>query len=143
MSVREQILARLMGVLLNATDAGANVFRSREVSITREMTPALVIMPDAEDDDVFSASIDRHHFIVSLEVFTRGDPWDQLADPVATQSHRLLMTDAVLATLTTRLRKISSKWEGEEADKTAGVLTMKYSIDYFTKATDIADGNIV
>jgi hypothetical protein len=143
MSIREQILARILVVLVGNTAAGGNVFRSRETSITRDITPAIVVMPEAEDDDVFSANADTHELMINVEIFTRGDPWDLIADPVATVMHKLLMSDAPLAALVTRIRKTSSKWDGEEADKTAGVLSMKYRITYLTSASDISSNSIL
>jgi hypothetical protein len=136
-SIREQILARMAVALTGTTSAGANVFRSREVSITRAVTPAIVIMPEAEQDNILGTEVDEHRFDLNIEIFTRGDPWDNLADPVAVQAHQILMTDAPLAALIARIRKQQSTWLGEEADRTAGVLSMRYQIHYLTKASDI------
>lgn len=143
MSIREQILVRMQAALFGNTGAGANVFRSREISITRDICPAIVLMPEAESDGAFGEQVDRHDLMVSVEIFTRGDPWDSLADPVATDAHKSLMRDAPLQALITRMRKVSSAWEGEEADKTAGVLTMRYRIEYLSKSSDISDSTIL
>lgn len=142
-SVREQILARMQAVLMGNTGAVNNVFRSRETSITRDICPAVVLMPEAESDENFGGmNTDSHELVVAVEIFARGDPWDSLADPVATDAHRLLMNDAALKALITRMRKIASAWEGTEADLTAGVLTMRYRVQYQTKASDISDSII-
>lgn len=137
MSIRERILSRMAAALLGATDAGVNVFRSREVSITREVSPAIVLMPAEEDDEPYGDTVDYHELIVNVEIFARGDPWDSLIDGVAQQVHKILSTDPGLAALSSFVRKIRSKWEGQEADATAGVLTMAYKIVYLTRSADI------
>lgn len=142
-SIREQILARVLAALTNTTGAGPNVFRSRSESFTRDIAPSIQIKPDREDDAVFSGgNVDQHELIVSVEIYIRGDPWDSLADPVAVATHRILMADAALQALITRIRKIASKWDDAEADQTAGVLTMQYRINYLTKASDVSDATI-
>lgn len=142
-SLREQILLRMQAALLGNTGAGSNVFRARETSITRDICPAIVLMPNAESDEDFGMNVDRHELMIDVEIFIRGDPWDALADPVATDAHKVLMTDALLLALISRIRKISSGWEGEEADRTAGVLTMRYRVRYLTKASNISDSIIL
>ena len=140
-SVREQILARMAALLTGTTPAGANVFRSREVSITRAVSPAIVVMPDAEEDSAFSQLTDHHRLDVGVVIFTRGDPWDSLADPIALAAHQLICTDVTLRALAVGdIRKHSSLWNAEEADRTAGSLVMKYRITYLTQATDISAG---
>jgi hypothetical protein len=143
MPITEQILVRMLAVLLNSTSAGTNVYRSLEVAITPDITPAIVIIPEEESDSVFSASADLHDYMVNVEISARGDPWDISANKVAGELHKVLMSDAQLAALVTRIRKTSSKWEGEEADKTAGVLSMKYRITYLTSANDISSNSIL
>jgi hypothetical protein len=142
-SIQEQIQVRMLAVLMNATDAGANVFRSRETFLARESTQAIGIFPGAETDKVFSDSADEHEFIVTVEVFGRGDPWYSVADPVATDAHRLLVNDASLLALITRIRRHTRTPREEDPDKTAGVYEMEYGIRYLTKASDISSSNTI
>lgn len=137
-SIGEQIRARMAVALSGNTPAGASVFRAREVSITRAVCPAIVIMAEKEEDKPFSTEIDEHLVTVNLEVFVRGDVWESLADAIATPLHKILLTDAPLAALVTRIRKTSSVWEAQEADRTAGVLTLGYTVRYLSSATDIS-----
>lgn len=136
-TLREQITARITAALTGATAAGAHVYRSREASISRDLTPAIVVMPDSERDSSFGMA-DRHEYIVNIAIFTRGDPWDFVADQVAELAHRVLMSDAQLQSLSTDIRKVSTDYESEEADRTAGTLSARYRIIYLTKASDIA-----
>ena len=81
---------------------------------------------------------DRHELTVNVAIFVRGDPWDQLADAIATPAHQVLMTDAALAALVVDVRKVSSDFQAEEADRTAGTLSTHYHLTYLTKAADIS-----
>lgn len=140
-SIQEQIQVRLLAILLGATDAGANVSRSQETFLARDTLLAIGIFPGAEVDSVFSTATDEHELAINVEVFARGDPWYSAADVVVTQAHRLLLTDALLQGLITRIRRISRTPVDEDPDKTAGVYQMEYRIRYLTNAADISDGN--
>lgn len=136
-SLREQILARIAAALIGATPAGANVFRSREASITRAQTPAITVLMGGETDQRMSQAADKHTLRVLVAIFVRGDPWDQLADTVAVPAHAVLMSDAALWALVLDVRKVASDPEAEEADRTAGTLSVTYDITYLTRASDI------
>ena len=84
-----------------------------------------------------SSGVDENTLIVALEIFTRGDPPDQLADPVAVAAHRLLSADPQLACLITSIRRKERNWEGQEADDTAGFVMMRYEVRYLTAANDM------
>ena len=137
-SLREQIMARCVVALTGATGAGVHVSRSREISIVRAEAPAIVVMPAGEQDQRIGQGSDRHEFGVTLAIFVRGDPWDQLADAVAVDAHRVLCADSVLLGLAMDIRKISTDYESEEADRTAGTLAAHYRFTYLTRAGDIA-----
>jgi len=137
-TLREQITARMVVALTGTTTAGANVYRSRESSISRGLTPCIVCMPDGEQSQRIGALTDRHEYVVNVAIFTRGDPWDQIADAIAEAAHRVLMADQPLQALATDIRKISTDYESEEADRTAGTLSARYRITYLSKASDIA-----
>jgi len=137
-SVREQILARMAAVLAAAAPGSATVFRARETSITRAQTPAITVLFAGEADQPMSHDVDRHALRVNVAIFVRGDPWDQLADAVATPMHAALMSDAQLLGMVQRIRKTSSEPEAEEADRTAGTLSCIYELTYLTKAGDIS-----
>lgn len=137
-TIREQITARMVVALLGATAAGSSVYRSRENSITRALVPAIVCMPDGEQDQRMGQFTDRHEYVVNVAIFTRGDPWDQIADAIADVAHRTLIADAPLQALATDIRKISTDYESEEADRTAGTLSARYRITYLSKSSDIS-----
>lgn len=135
---REQITARFTAALVGTTDAGQSVFRSREAVIRKQACPAIVCMPDNEQSQRAGDHTDRHQYTLAMNVFARGDPWDQLADRIAEQAHRVLLSDADLAALATDIRLVSTDYESEEADRTAGTLVARYLITYLARARDIA-----
>ena len=139
-TVRELITARTAACLVGATPAGANVFRSRETAITRALTPAIVIMPVDEDVRRMGSFTDVHVLTLAIEIFTRGDPWDSIADATAEAAHRVLVNDPVILSYQADVRKIATAYESQEADRTAGVLTSTYAITYLAKASDVAAG---
>ena len=48
------------------------------------------------------------------------------------------MTDAPLKALVLDIRRVSVDAEAEEADRTAGTLTVTYLVTYLTKAADLS-----
>lgn len=134
--LREQILARVAAALLGATPAGQNVFRSPEVSITKDQTPAITVLFDGEQTARMGQFTDRNEMTVLLAIFTRGDPWDQLAEPVDGAAHRVLFADAALAALVSDIRRTGTEPEAEEADRTAGTLKVRYQVTFLTRASD-------
>ncbi|HEY5581349.1 MAG TPA: hypothetical protein VIK56_09325 [Rhodoferax sp.] len=139
-SIQEQIQVRMLAILLGTTDAAASVTRSRDTFLDRSTLLAIGIFPGAETDSVFSNATDEHELLINVEVFARGDPWYSAADVVVTQAHRLLLLDAALQGLITRIRRISRTPVDEDPDKTAGVYQMEYRIRYLSNASDISDG---
>ena len=141
-SIRDQILSRAATVLAGVS--GAQIYRSRETSITRAVSPAITILFGSEQDKRMGAATDAHELRIVVAIFVRGDPWDSLADPVALQAHSLLMADALpgsaggLAGLGVDLRKVSTETEAEEADRTAGTLVVTYHATYLTSAFDMS-----
>lgn len=138
-SLREQILARVQALLIGNTPAGANVFRAREVSITRAMTPTITVLYGGSSDvQRMGMGVDRHTITINVAIFVRGDPWDQLADAIDEPAHRLIIADATLKAMGVELRRGPDQAEAEEADRTAGALIVPYHAIYLAKAGDIA-----
>jgi hypothetical protein len=137
-SLREQVLARVAAALSAAAPGGAGVSRSREVSITRAQTPAIVVMARSNALNRMASRVDQNQFDLALEIFVRGDPWDSLADPVDLAAHAVLMTDAPLQLLVSDVRRTSEVFDSQEADQTAGVLTVHYRVTFLTLAADIS-----
>jgi len=136
-SLPEAIVSAMVAALAPTVGIGQRVFRSREEAITLGETPCIVVLPAIEETTAFSAAVDDNVLTVSVEVFVRGDPYDQLADPALVSLHGLLMRDPVLAGLVTRVRKKSKSWEAQEADQTAGSVVTKYEMRYLSATDDL------
>ncbi|MDD5247819.1 MAG: hypothetical protein PHY45_02470 [Rhodocyclaceae bacterium] len=134
-SVVEQIVARVASIL--GTGLTCAVERSREAALSRGELPCVVVMPSEEDSESVDARDDKSTFILALEIHVRGTPWDQVADPIALSAHALIVKDAVIASLVARVRRHSTKWEGHDADATAGVMTRHYRFIYLTPAESL------
>ncbi len=139
-SIGEQLLARALVALTGATPAGANVFRTREIGLTRAEAPAIVIVPKDEPSARMGQFTDKSELEVEFQIFSRGDPWDSLADAVYVPLHAVVMTDAALRALCSDVRRLQRGFEGQEADRTAGTLTVTYRFTFLTAATDVSVG---
>lgn len=137
-SRREQILARVATLVTGTTPAGANVFRARETAITRAVSPALVVLyGGGRSVQRIAVGVDQHSITVQLAIFVRGDPWDSLADAIDAVTHPLLMRDPMLTGWGVQLFREADEVEAQEADRTAGTLTVPYRAVYLTRADDI------
>lgn len=136
-SIREQILARLLALLINANGCAANVFRSRQEPLARNLAPATEIEPTLENSKAESEWSDLNNLQVEIRITVRGDVYDNLADPIAVTTHALIMNDSALSGLCDRVRRISTQWQAQEADQSAGVLTMHYQFIYLSAAGDL------
>ena len=137
-SLREQILARCAVVLTGATPAGTNVFRARETSITRAVSPAICVLYGGSQGVERNGGIDAHHITIEVAIFVRGDPWDSLADAIDVPAHAALLADPGLQALGCQLLREGDQPEAQEADRTAGTLTVNYRASFRTRAADIS-----
>jgi hypothetical protein len=137
MSIRNEILARMTIALTGTLPDATPVYRSREVAFARGDVPAVVVMPSDEDTQALSDLMEVSHLNVRIEIIVRGDVWDSLADPIIVAAHGILLADAPLAALCAKLRRTSAKWEGHDADQTAGVLTQTYRLQYLTQTNQL------
>lgn len=137
MTVQEQILQAVV-LALQGVAGVALVERSRKVGIDRDAAPAIIVRPDAEQDERFGAGTDKHMLDVLVIVHTRGDPWDAAAAPIVAAAHVAVMTNAGIAALAKDVRRISCDPEDVEADATAGQYLLRYRFTYLTRAADLS-----
>lgn len=136
-SIADQIVAAIVLALAPVAGVDGRVFRSRELAIQRGETPCIVVLLGGEASTAFGEDVDDNRLTVDIKISTRGDPYDQLADPVVVDSHRLMRTDAGLRSIVTAVRRKERTWAAEEADSTAGCVTMKYELRYLSAANDL------
>jgi hypothetical protein len=137
-SCTQTIISQMLAALTGATDVGERVFDSRKTAIERDELPCIAIeSPDNEDSKKFSEWVDQNTVTITVEILVRGDPWRTVSDPIAVQVHRILMADPVLLSLVTEIRKTGRKWDGKDADATAGSDALQYSVTYLSSARDL------
>jgi len=133
-SKREQILSALETMLAAVTP---NVYRSRVTAVTRDLTPAIIVRPEEDIPEKQFSGMVISNLTVAVDVYTRGDVPDQLADPIIVAAHALIMSDLTLGGLAAMTVQGPSKWEMHEADQTAGLATFLYHIRYTTQLSDL------
>lgn len=134
MSIAEQITARVTELLSSVMGSACPVERSREDAISRAEAPFIIVAPVDEESEAFADGQDKTTFILALEITARGNPWDQAANAIADRAHAAILTDSQIAAMVARVRRNGAKWEGHEADLTAGVLTRHYRFVFVTPA---------
>lgn len=133
-ALREVILAQVVALLQNNTPALDRVKRSRETTITKDGSPAITVRYGGEqcqrNGEALVIAMD-----VLVVIYVRGDPVDQLAAEIDAAAHRLLLADD---TLGPAIERVGTMPEDEEADRTAGSLTVRYRVTFRTSRRDIA-----
>lgn len=133
-ALREVILAQVVALLLNNTPAADRVKRSRETAITKDGSPAITVRYGGEQ-----CQRNGEALVIAMDVlvvlYVRGDPVDQLAADIDAAAHRLLLADDTLGPV---IERVGTTPEDEEADRTAGSLTVRYRVTFRTSRRDIA-----
>lgn len=137
MNTQAEVILAAIAARLAAGNIGATVERSREVALEREDLPAVVIKPKSEAATPLATGVHRCELTVEIQVHTRGDIPDQLADPIAAAIHGALNADPTLGGQCARLYYLSREWDWADADGTAGQLAITYLIHYVTPAGDL------
>lgn len=129
MTTAETVLAALQTTLAGA-GLGASVERSRAVALEREDLPAVVIRPKAEESTPIATGLLRCTLSVEIQVHTRGDVPDSLADPVAAGIDAAIRASATLGGLVAKSFRSAKEWEFTDSDGTGGQLTLIYQFHY-------------
>jgi hypothetical protein len=135
-SVREQILAYLVTLIANAGGFTSFV-RSREAPIARSEGVVGTLKPEEEENEYKANRQQLLQFVVVVTVVVRGDVPDSVADPYLVATHKAVMADLTLGGLAALVIYESTKWEFEEADRTAASVEVRYRIRYSTAVGDL------
>ncbi len=136
-SIADRIIDAMVAALGDVAGVDGRVFRSRELAFVRGETPCIVVLLGGEATVALSDDVDDNRLTVDVEITTRGDPFDQLADPVVVDTHRLICSDPGVLAIVTAVRRKDRTWVAEEADATAGCVTLKYELRYLSAANDL------
>ena len=141
-SIREQIVLAVVQLLAPVAFLhGAQVLRSPTTGITREHSPALLIIPESDavspriNDRVERQLVLR---MVALARETQGSAPEAIADALLVAAHAALFANANLGGLCLGLRELDCEWDVEDADTTAAAIPARYQITYRTLASDIS-----
>ena len=140
----ERIAARIVALLTNATDAGANIWRDRDDAFTREESPAILIELGKEDSTPLGSgrpgfhALDMNELDISVIVCVRGADWQTVADAVRVQTFGLMAGDPTLRGLVASLRRVTCEWRAQAADQPFGYAAQIYRAKY-TSRTDRLD----
>lgn len=131
-SIREKIMARMLAVLTDVTGGvDGRVYRSLSDALALEEAPCITIEWLSDEEAEESSSFQMHrHLTVAVNLFTRGDAPDVLADPILQSIHSLIMADEQLAGNAIWTRLGSASFEFENGEKTAGKATHQYTVAY-------------
>jgi hypothetical protein len=136
-TVRKSILTQFatLWAVPNAT-----VYRSRETAIARVEGSAVVIRPQTEQVEKRAASgmLVLRDFTVAVSVIVRGDPPDDVADPIIQAGNKATLIDPTLGGLCAQVIEHSTEWKFEEADLTALEVVILYMVRYQTSAADLS-----
>lgn len=136
-TIREQILQAVKARLIGATPAGDHVFRSRVVPLERELSPAIVVRWTADNArEKLSRELLPRDLTLMVDVMTRGEEPDALADPVVQAAHAALFTDPTFGGLAANTVPADVIFEADDADAAAGVTTAIFTVRYLTRAAD-------
>lgn len=135
-SVREQILEQIVQ-LLSAGSLGAGVYRSRTAAVSRAQTPAVIVRPAADAAVQTVMPKLQWTLLVQIEVITRGDTPDQLADPILVAMNSALMADITLGGLAIQTVPKAWRFHFHDGDEPIGVALAEYEIRYRTDERDL------
>ena len=141
-SIREQILLAVLDAVRSPVELlGAMLHRSPTMAISRELSPALVVFPEAEQ--ITERANDRvtRELTVRLVALARAVPPaipETEADQLLTAAHAALLADRNLGGLALGIRELDCEWDVEDADAVAASIPARYCVTYRTLDTDLS-----
>lgn len=127
-SKREKIMKRIATVLASAAGVNGRVYRSDPDAASRAESPCIVLSWQSDQPAGDPQVLSDRELTVSVQVITRGDAPDALADPIIQSVHSLLMADPKLDNNAIDIIYGPTDFEFESADQTAGRMTQQYRV---------------
>lgn len=135
-SVRERIVREVIERLSSAI-APVAVLRMPVVPLTREGSPALLLMLEGDSITARANHLVDRLVIVRLAVVARGANAFDVADQLLVAAHAALLAESNLGGLAIAVREIDCEWEFDDADAGAVAMPARYEIRYRTQAQDL------
>jgi len=134
---RETVIAAVIAKLTAAGVASGRIFRSRSYALAANELPAIVIRAGNESVDNNQRTISIRTFDVELEIVVRGEPADQLADPVIAEASAAILADQSLGNTIYRIVESSiGAPELADGNGTTGLVRVTYTATYATRLND-------
>lgn len=127
-----------MSLLTGATDAGSRVHETRMLPFKKAELPAISVYALSETIDSDSRTVSpreyRRDLTLAIDVVARAaDDCDDDLDDIATQIEDAMHVDATLGGVCSDAFLMSTEIGiSTETDQHVGVLTLTYSVEYFT-----------
>ncbi len=143
-SIREQIL-QAAGIALTqvAIDTGSHYLRSPTAPLTREQTPALLLLPELDAVQKRSNTVTDRQLTLTLIAVARqagrSGPAPELeADALLVAAHTALLASPQLQALSLAITETDTDWDLKTFEVTSAYLPARYTISYRTQRADIA-----
>jgi len=143
-SIREQILQALSAAMASAAGAtGATFIRSPTAPLTREQTPALLLLPELDAVQKRSNMVTDRQLTVTLVAVARqagrsGTAPELEADALLVAAHTALLASAPLLALVLGITETDTDWDLKTFEVTSAYMPARYAISYRTQRADIA-----
>ena len=143
-SIREQILQALSAAMASAAGAtGATFIRSPTAPLTREQTPALLLLPELDAVQKRSNLVTDRQLTVTLVAVARqagrsGTAPELEADALLVAAHTALLASAPLLALVLGITETDTDWDLKTFEVTSAYMPARYAISYRTQCADIA-----
>lgn len=137
-SKREQILSALHTKISAITSIGSqNVFRSRQIALSREELPACLIEPVQDVANNSMIPFIDWTLLVKITLIVRGGIMDQVADPMINAIHAAIMDDQSLGGLTMDAQTQAHNFDFYDNDNGMAVIALTYNFIYRTSNNNL------
>ena len=135
---RESILTAIASALIGTVNVGTRIYRSRVAPFSRGESFAIVVEPVA--DIASNGVLPKLDWTMNvlIAVIVRGNPADQLADPIVEDIHAKLIANQPLQALISGLVPTRVTFNMVEADQDAGVVSLEYEVRYRTSYANLS-----
>jgi len=143
-SVRERILQAISAAMASVASAtGATFIRSPTAPLTREQTPALLLLPELDAVQKRSNTVTDRQLTLTLVAVARqagrSGPAPELeADALLVAAHAALLASPQLQALTLAITETDTDWDLKTFEVTSAYLPARYTLSYRTQRADIA-----
>lgn len=140
MTRREQILVALFALTASMPGVAASSrTRERAAPVAESECPSLDMAPESEPTpQAMGLGADQRDLDVAFKIDTAGNGAYALADPIIQALHAALYLDQTLGGLAVNIRPGSIDFARDAADQTIGRTTVKYTVVYITRRSDLA-----